>query len=283
MDRRLFLFFCVLTAVLFSVFPKTACLNSSIADLWVLSGGTVDLTVGESVERGITESGVLLLDNGSGRNINREMLVDVEPDLVLGSADTASHVRLKAFLDEIHIPMILIEEDSFDDFLEIYGTLTSITGREDLYSIYGIGQKEEIGKIILEAEKEEEKPSVLFVRAGSAFSSVRAKRAENHFAARIIEDLGARNIADEAEALSESLSLEAILELDPDMILIVAQGDEKESMDYMDALFSRPGWRDIRAVKEENVHFLSRDLFHFKPNGRWAESYREMKDILYGN
>ena len=178
--------------------------------------------------------------------------------------------------------MILIKQDSFEDFLSVFRTLTEITGRSDLFVKYGLGQKDDIEAIIEECRGKEDKPCVLFVRAGSAFSSVRAKRADDHFAAGIIEDLGGINVADETGILTESLSLEAMITSDIDKILIVPQGDEEESISYMNSLFSRPGWRDIKAVKEGEVHFLPKDLFHYKPNGRWAEAYAVMKEVLYG-
>ena len=260
----------------------TACLNSSIADLFLLAGGSVDITVQDSVDRGFVPDDVLLADSASGMNINREILISGAPDLVLGSADSASHVKLKRFLDERGVDMILIKQDSFEDFLSVFRTLTEITGRSDLFVKYGLGQKAGIEEIIEECRGKEDKPCVLFVRAGSAFSSVRAKRADDHFAAGIIEDLGAANAADVNDVLTESLSLEAMITSDIDKILIVPQGDEEESIRYMNSLFSRPGWRDIKAVKEGEVHFLPKDLFHYKPNGRWAEAYAVMKEVLYG-
>ena len=260
----------------------TACLNSSIADLFLLAGGSVDITVQDSIDRGFVPDDVLLADSASGMNINREILISGAPDLVLGSADSASHVKLKRFLDERGVDMILIKQDSFEDFLSVFRTFTEITGREDLFVKYGLGQKAGIEEIIEECRGKEDKPCVLFVRAGSAFSSVRAKRADDHFAAGIIEDLGAANAADVNDVLTESLSLEAMITSDIDKILIVPQGDEEESISYMNSLFSRPGWRDIKAVKEGEVHFLPKDLFHYKPNGRWAEAYAVMKEVLYG-
>ena len=260
---------------------KTACLNSSLADLWQLAGGSVDITVEESVERGFASPEALLVDSASGRNINTELLVAAEPALVIGSADTASHVRLSSFLDKAGIDMILVDMDSFDDFLSVFHTLTDITGRSDLYEKYGEGQKTAIEGIIAKAAGYESKPRVLFVRAGSAFSYVKAKRADDHFAAKIIEDLGAVNIADEYGMLTDSLSLEAVLESNADKILVVPQGDEDASIAYITDLFSQPGWRDVRAIENGSVYFLPKELFHFKPNGRWAEAYEMMEEVLY--
>ena len=282
MKLRLFLLLCL---IIISLMPlsavKTACLNSSLADLWKLAGGSVDITVEESVERGFASSEAILVDSASGRNINTELLVAAEPDLVIGSADTASHVRLSSFLDKAGIDMILVDMDSFDDFLSVFHTLTDITGRSDLYEKYGEGQKVAIEEIIANAAGYESKPRVLFVRAGSAFSYVKAKRADDHFAAKIIEDLGAVNIADEYGMLTDSLSLEAVLESNADKILVVPQGDEDASIAYITDLFSQPGWRDVRAIENGSVYFLPKELFHFKPNGRWAEAYEMMEEVLY--
>ena len=283
MFKRLFLCLIIILCALFPVFSmRTACLNSSIADLWKLAGGSVDITVAEAQERGFADDSVILVDSSSGRNINLEVLISAEPDLVLGSVDTESHVRLKAFLCDISVDMLLIKQDSFDDFLSIFKTLTGITGRNDLYQEYGEGQREGIEELIEEAKEAEKKPRVLFIRAGSAFSYVKAKRAEDHFAARIIEELGGINVADEVEALTDSISLEAILSTDIDKIIIVSQGDEGASRSYVENLFSQPGWRDVKAIREDAVVFLPKELFHFKPNGRWLEAYGVMKEVLYG-
>lgn len=283
MFKRLFLCLIIILCALFPVFSmRTACLNSSIADLWKLAGGSVDITVAEAQERGFADDSVILVDSSSGRNINLEVLISAEPDLVLGSVDTESHVRLKAFLCDISVDMLLIKQDSFDDFLSIFKTLTGITGRNDLYQKYGEGQRAGIEELIEEAKEAEKKPRVLFIRAGSAFSYVKAKRAEDHFAARIIEELGGINVADEVEALTDSISLEAILSADIDKIIIVSQGDESASRSYVENLFSQPGWRDVKAIREDDIVFLSKELFHFKPNGRWLEAYGVMKEVLYG-
>ena len=41
------------------------------------------------------------------------------------------------------------------------------------------------------------------------------------------------------------------------------------------------GWRDLEAVKNGRCTYLSKDLFHYKPNARWAEAYRVLAGLLY--
>ena len=35
------------------------------------------------------------------------------------------------------------------------------------------------------------------------------------------------------------------------------------------------------AVQEGRVYVLPRDLFHYKPNARWAESYAYLYELLF--
>ncbi len=97
----------------------------------------------------------------------------------------------------------------------------------------------------------------------------------------MLEELGALNIADEAGALSEGLSLEHVLVRQPDVILIVPQGDEEAAIAYMNSVFEQSGWRDLEAIKNNRFTYLPKDLFHYKPNARWDEAYRYLTDLLY--
>ena len=64
---------------------KVAVLLSSLADLWITAGGEVDITVGESVERGFARENVILVDAGAGKTIDLEGLIAAKPDFVLYS------------------------------------------------------------------------------------------------------------------------------------------------------------------------------------------------------
>lgn len=260
---------------------NTACLNSSLADLWHLAGGNVSITIKDAIEKGYAPQDAFLVDNGAGIHIDEEMLIYNKPDFVLASPDTPSHVKAVEKLERLNIPAALIRLESFGDFYHYFSILTDLTGRKDLFEIHGEGQKVRIEEIISKAQKVEEKPSVLFVRCGSGFSSTRAKTKDEHFAAKILADLGAHNIAEDVPVLSESLALESVLVCDPDLILIVPQGNEEASIAYMRSLLDKPGWRNLKAVEEDKVFFLPKDLFHYKPNGRWAESYFFLASILY--
>ena len=62
---------------------RVAVLFSSLCEVWQNAGGTVAITVGESVERGLVSDGVMLVDDGAGKSINTELLLAAQPDLVV--------------------------------------------------------------------------------------------------------------------------------------------------------------------------------------------------------
>ena len=44
---------------------------------------------------------------------------------------------------------------------------------------------------------------------------------------------------------------------------------------------SDPAWSSLTAVKEGRYLFLPQELFHYKPNERWDESYEYLAKIIY--
>ncbi len=263
---------------------RVAVLFSSYADIWQMAGGEIAVTVGDAVARGYAPEGTPLVDDGAGMKIDVEKLAAQEPDFVIATADFGAQVEACSQLERFGIPCAALREECFEDYLSILKLFTDLTGNREAYQTYGLDVKQEVDAVLDQVRRAREGTdavSVLFIRAGSGYSSTRAKTAKDHFAGIMLEELGAVNIADEAGALSEGLSLESILVRQPDVILIVPQGDEQATRAYMDGLLAQSGWRDLNAVREGRCHYLSKELFHYKPNARWAEAYRTLARLLY--
>ena len=60
---------------------RVAVLFSSFAELWQLAGGTVAVTVGESVERGFVPEGTPLVDDGAGKRSTSNGCLSKSPTL----------------------------------------------------------------------------------------------------------------------------------------------------------------------------------------------------------
>ena len=100
--------------------PETvAVLFSSYAEIWNLAGGTVSVTVGESVERGFAPAETPLVDDGAGKTIDMELLPAAQPDFVIGSADIDAQVEACGLLRQAGIPAALFRVDTFSDYLSM--------------------------------------------------------------------------------------------------------------------------------------------------------------------
>ena len=101
----------------------------------------------------------------------------------------------------------------------------------------------------------------------------------------MLADLGCVNIADSSESLLEQLSLEVILDQDPDFIFAILQGsdptDAQRTLD--ETLLSNPAWQSLTAVKEGRFFVLDDQLYNLKPNARWGDAYEQLADLLCAN
>lgn len=263
--------------------PKTvAVLLSSLADLWITAGGDVAITVGETVERGFVDEGVILVDDGAGKTIDLEALIAEAPDLVLYASDIAGQLECADALKAAGIPAAGFAVETFEDYLELLKICTEILDDPENYETYGVRLEERVNELISLAKDQENQPDILFVRAGSTARVTKAKTAENHFVCVMLKELGTHNIAEAAPVLLDGLSMEEILLADPDMMLYTTMGDESAGVAYMESLMADPVWQTLTAVKEGQVYQLPKDLFQYKPNARWDEAYEYLIELLYG-
>lgn len=250
---------------------KVAVLLSSFAEIWQLAGGEVAVTVGESVERGICKEGVTLVDEGAGKSVNTEVLIAAKPDLVILSADIPAQAEAAALCRTAGIPVAEMRVECFAEYLSMLKICTDLTGRSDLYAQHGTAQAAQIDALI--AAKPLAGSKILFVRASTSARSVKPKSGADHFAAAMLAELGAANIADGTPLLADGLSMEYILAEDPDHIYFTSMGDEQASRAFVEEMLKSPEWQALTAVKNGNYTFLPKENFHYKPNQSWAQSY----------
>jgi len=262
---------------------RTAVLTSSFTEIWNLAGGETAVTVGESVERGFADDSVTLVDAGAGKSINTELLLASEPDFVIVSADIPAQVQTAELLRAAGIPAAQFRVESFSDYLRILRIFTDIMENEEAYRLYGIDVQREIDRIFaqLPRRNELEKPKILFIRAGSSEKSTKAKTAKEHFACVMLNELGTYNIADAAPVLADGLSTEEILMQDPEILFLTSMGNEEASRANVNALLETEVWKEIRAVRNQRVYWLPKELFQYKPNAGWADAYRMLAEIIY--
>lgn len=260
---------------------RVAVLFSSFADIWVTAGGSVDITVGETVERGFAKDTAILVDSGAGKSINTELLVASRPDFVICSADIPAQQEASELLCTAGIPCASFRVESFEEYLSVLKICTDITENPQAFEDYGTAVQSNITQLMDSAKQSAEQKNILFIRAGSGASVTKAKTAEDHFAAAMLKELGTYNIAENAPILLDGLSLEEIITENPQYIFISTMGDEEAAKSYVEAVFSQPEWQVLDAVKNGSYVFLPKDLFQYKPNSRWDTAYSYLIEVLY--
>ena len=252
---------------------RVAVLFSSFSDIWLTAGGSIAITVGESIERGFTDTSVILVDDGAGKTIDTERLIASNPDFIICSADIAAQLEAAKICRQAGLAAAAFRVECFDDYLSLLACFTEITGHPDRLQQYGASVKESIETMLQQYHNRNEEASILFVRAGSSARSTKAKTSENHFVCQMLKELGTHNIAEAAPVLLDGLSFEEILIQDPAYIFITTMGDEEAAISYVTAVLQEPQWQALSAIKENRIIILPKDLFQYKPNSRWAEAY----------
>lgn len=257
---------------------RVVSLYGSFAETWMLAGGTLLGTTEDAVsERGL-ELGESVSVVGTVKEPGFEEILALDPDFVILSADVAGQVKLHGALEEAGVPHAYYRVDSFEEYLAMLEQFCGMTGRTDLYEENGLAVKGRIDRVLAAVEGRA-RPTVLLIRA---YSTGAKAKGEDNLAGVILRDLGADNLVDRHQSLLEDVSLEEVIAADPDFIFITTMGAEDKALEFMSQTFEEhPAWAGLSAVKNGRYELLPKELFHYKPNTRWGESYAYLAEILY--
>lgn len=259
--------------------PRVVAAYGSFAEAWLLAGGELCGVTQDALEQrdlGLPEDIAVV---GTVKEPNAEEIIALEPDLVLLASDITAQADIRDVLENAGLACAFFQVDTFADYAFMMEQLCAVTGREDLYeeNVTQVGQQ--IEEAQANAALSSTRPNVLLIRAFS--TGIKAKT-DDELAGAILKDLGAHNIADDHPSMLEDLSLEEVIAADPDYIFVTTMGDEQKALDYLNGLIQQnPAWSELSAVKEDRCIVLPKDLFHYKPNNRWGESYQYLGEILY--
>ena len=251
--------------------------EASLAECWLLAGG---MPVGVPLDAIEERALPLAADTaavGTVKSPDLEKIAALEPDYVVLSADLSAHAQLKDSLEQMGIPCGYFRLDSFEDYRELMAQFCAVTGRADLYEENVLSVEMRIAAL---RDKLPEAPglSALLLRAYS--TGMKAKTDDNP-AGKILKDFGLENPAESNPSLLEELSIEKIILDDPDYIFVMTMGSETEAREYLRAnVESDPAWSGLSAVKNGRYIILPQELFHYKPNDRWDDSYEYLAKII---
>ena len=270
----------------FSLEPpqRVAVMIGSFADVWVLAGGEAVMvaTANDAWESYGLDLGEEVVNIGSPMKPNVELVLGAEPDLVIASSLSPSNLELQETFQRAGIPAAYFDVSSFQDYLDLLELFTRLTGRPENFETYGTAVKERVDDAVARRAVYSFAPSVLTLQVSG--SSVKVKNSEDNVLGPMLKELGCVNIADRDGSLLEDLSLEAILQADPDYIFAVYHGTDEAAAqaNLEESLLSNPAWASLSAVEGGRFHIMERRMYSLKPNALWGDAYEQLADILCG-
>ncbi|MCL1798839.1 MAG: ABC transporter substrate-binding protein [Eggerthellaceae bacterium] len=261
-----------------------ACMGS-FANIWELAGGTLIGATDDAFED-FTLSSPGVEKVGYFTEPSLEAIIALEADFVImtgastGRDGSASQVDLQDALRASGIEVAYFNVTVFEDYLRMLRTCCDITGRDDLYAANGEAVEQQIADIRSQAVASADEPTVMLMTTYSGGTRVQDS---STMTGTMLAELGARNLADENQSLLRDFSLESVIDLNPDFILVVPMGnDDAAAMRNLEeATAANPAWATLDAVKNGRYVTLDKVLFLYKPNANWGESYQALYDILY--
>ena len=156
---------------------------------------------------------------------------------------------------------------------------TLLTGDAQAYEENGMAVRQQVEDAIARADGSA--PTVLYIRVSS--SGCKVKNSQDNVLGEMLSALGCVNIADREDSLLEDLSMEVIMEEDPDYIFLVYQSADPSVAQAVadEMLRANPAWGTLRAVQEGRCYVMEQSLYNLKPNARWGQAYEKLADILY--
>ena len=264
---------------------RVVTLMGSFAEIWMLSGGQESLvgTAADSTDTrdlGIRDSVEIV---GTYQNPNLEQIMGLDPDLVILSAETArtnNHLALKDVLEAVGIPAAYFKVTHFEDYLSMLRICTELTGDEAAYARYGADVAQEIERIIA-GGKRTDAPSVLLM---ITYSGGIRPQGSDTMTGRMLSQLGCRNVLDDYPSLLRDFSMEQIIEIAPDYVLVIPMGNDEEAVrkNLRESIENNPAWNSLTAVENGRYILLPGEKFLYKPNAAWAQSYEYLVQILNG-
>ena len=261
-----------------------ACMGS-FAHIWELAGGTLvgfsDDTLTGSYD--IKSTGAKTVGDFSAPNL--EAIIDLDPDFVIltsgsgGRGGSSSQTEIAASLEAAGITCAVFNVTTFPEYLEMLRICCQITGDEAAFANYGQAVADRI-EAIKAAVPAGASPVVL---VGITYSGGLRVQAGSTMPGSIVVELGGTNLADVNRSLLSEYSMEAVIEADPDAILLIAMGntDDAAAKHLAESTAANPAWAQLKAVKTGKYLALDPNLFVYKPCELWADAYQAVFDALY--
>ncbi len=258
---------------------RTIILYTSLLEPWRIAKGNC---VGRVTARtNLSEQEEQLAVVGGLGSPNIELIMNLNPDLVIIADNVRGQNKVKKFLMQNNIPVLPINYASYNDFLDILKLFSIINRAEEKIKLIIAKLEKEINETVEEVkQKNKVKALILFASAKNLSCEL-----PNGDTGNLLKMLGVENVVKDSPIKNTrrvEFSLEKIVELNPDVILVKTMGDiDKIKSRLGKELIDNAAWNKLKAVKENRFYYLPRDIFMYKANFRYPEAIKYLSKIIF--
>ena len=204
---------------------------------------------------------------GGGLDPNIESILAQKPDLVLLAGSTRGVERLQA----LGITVLRLEPRTHADVQRVLRTVGEVLGLPRAQAD-GVWREIDAG---VQAAAQSLTPQARSLRVYFEVSTVPHGASESSFIGETLQRLGVRNILPAALGPFPQINPEFVVRAQPDVIMA---GDSSRQ-----GMLQRPGWSQLRAVREERLCVFSPDQADIvvRPGPRMAEAAVLMAQCLH--
>lgn len=170
--------------------------------------------------------------------------------------------------------IVSLEPSSLEDVYANIATLGELTGRESGAAAL-LASLRERERAVREAVWATPRPRVLLLEWTQPFMSA------GHWSPGLIEAAGGIPLLGNPGANSQVITMEQIVTADPDAIIVAPCGfDLEKTRAAVSELDAVPGWRELRAVRENRVHCVDGNAYVNRPGPRLIDTLEIFASIL---
>jgi iron complex transport system substrate-binding protein len=205
---------------------------------------------------------------GDAFSLDKEKLVSLQPDIVFipGSKDSPQ-VRE---IEDLGIPVYVSNPESVSEVFDEIKSVAEVTGVKDKGQQLADELQNELDGVKQKLEAYEGSKVKVLVLVDPELWTV----GPGSFIDEVVALAGGENAMADVDMQYLQVSMEEVLSRDPDVILVTVPEDQCA------ALAERPGWTDLRAVKEGRVYYVDGDLVS-RPGPNIVEAIKEVAGYLY--
>jgi iron complex transport system substrate-binding protein len=255
---------------------------TSFVSLWYYAGGKAVGIPTSRTRDNIPEEALKVSRIGSFSNPNMEKIISLRPDLAILYANVNNQRAAKDILASNNTETILLSYRNYSDFTRILDLFVRLNTENPEKEKLASSIVKRIDAIRKKAVKLKGPRFLSFMFSGGGLS-VETNLANTAHMAML---LGGKNIVTgenvPKDASRISFSVEKVMMEDPDIILVTTMGNAKKlSAEMKKMLTNDPVWASLSAVKAGRVYFLPNELFLYRANEKYADSFLMLAKLMY--